>query len=234
MTEKASEPQQQPTVSVEEFNKLRERAQNFEARVVDFEKRYKNIDPEEHKALKEEIGLLRRETVGGDPKKIEEFLTKERAELEKRFSGKLTETETALQEATKRLKRAEVVNPAMITAAKFFNDDALPLLQPIIEGSLDMEDGKIVVKQDGKIVPSTKNPRLAAMPVEEFLESLIEKHPSLAKPTIGAGGKDSASKRTPSVMGEGKSLQDFASMPDRGREAFKQMKPEDLKKLFTN
>lgn len=233
MTQEPAKPTQPEMVPAEEFNKAQERARNFEAKLTDLEKRFKGVDPEEARALREEVALLRKDAAGGDPKKIDDLIARERGEIEKRFSSKLTETESALSEAQKRLKRAEVVNPALMTAAKFFNNDALPLLQPVLESALDFEDGKIVVKQDGRVVPSVKNPRIAAMPLEEFLESLVEKHPSLAKPTLAAGGKEGVTRSLSSSFGQGQTISDFAKMPDRGKEAFKNMKIEDLKKVFS-
>jgi Skp family chaperone for outer membrane proteins len=68
------------TISVEDYNKAVERARTFEAKATDYEKKYNGIDPEAHKAMKEELEIIRRESAAGDPKKIESLVTKARQE----------------------------------------------------------------------------------------------------------------------------------------------------------
>lgn len=223
-------------VTEEEYNKAIDRSRNFEARLTDYEKRYNGIDPERYKALEEEISILRKEATGGDPKKIESLIAKERQELEqaleKRYSSKLTETEKALNDREAKLRRLMVIKPAMVSAAEYFNADQLPLLEHVIESSLDLEGEEIIVKgPDGKPAPSIKDPRNPKMPLGEFMESLASKFPSSAKPSIGVGGKQPGSKIAPSYGGPN-TLQQLSTLPDKGKQALKEMGQEKIEALF--
>lgn len=224
------------TVSIEEYEKAIDKARNLEAQVVDFQKRFGGIDPERYRALDEEVSILRKESAGGDPKKIDALLEKQRKELEatleKRFSTKLTETEKALADRDAKLKRLMVMKPAMMAAVKYFNDDQLSLLEPVIEASLDLEGDEIIVKgPDGNPAPSVREPRNPRMAVDEFLESLAAKFPSSARPSMHAGAKQPGIKMPP-TSGRSYSLDQLAQTPDKGKQAFKEMGPEKTAALF--
>ena len=226
----------QQIVSIEEHNKLLERARNFEAKLTDYEKRFNGVDPDRYKALNEEVSILRKEAAGGDPKKIEELISKERNELEqaleKRFSTKLTETETLLKNSQGELRRMKVVKPAMMEAAKYFQPDQLSLLEPLIESSLDIEGEDIVVRgKDGKPAPSIKDPRNPKMGLDEFFEGLVSKYPSSAKSTMQPGGKQAGVKMSP-TPGKVYDLMQLSRMPDGGKEILKNMDPKEIKNLF--
>jgi hypothetical protein len=83
-------------ISPEDFNKAQEKARSEQARAVDLEKRleaFKGIDPESHKAMKEELEISRRDSAAGDPEKIKVLVMKARAEAEadaqKRYGKKI-------------------------------------------------------------------------------------------------------------------------------------------------
>ncbi len=223
-------------ISIDEHNKVLERARNFEAKLTDYEKRFNGIDPERYKALNEEVSILRKEAAGGDPRKIEDLISKERHELEqaleKRYSSKLTETETTLKQREGELRRLKVIKPAMIEAAKYFQPDQLSLLEPVIESSLDLEGDEIIVKgKENKPMPSVKEPRNSKMGLDEFFENLVSKYPSSAKSTMQPGGKQAGTKMIP-LTGKVYDLAQLSRMPDGGKEALNNMDINEVKSLF--
>lgn len=223
------------TVSLAEYNKVVEKARNEEARAVHFEKTYKGIDPEAVKAEREELAILRRESVGNDPKKLEAYEQKVKKELDDRYSAKLGEYENEIKTTRSELKELRVTNHAMTKAASIFNDDALELIQDRVRADCDWQDGQIVVKGgDGKPLPSKKNPR-ENMGVDEYLETLASRYPSTAKATAIAGGKGGGDKSQTNGRGNGKDLDPstLARQADGGLQMMKEAGADAVRKLFT-
>lgn len=222
------------TVSLAEYNKVVEKARNEEARAVHFEKTYKGIDPEAVKAEREELAILRRESVGNDPKKLEAYEQKVKKELDDRYSAKLGEYENEIKNTRGELKELRVTNHAMTKAASIFNDDALELIQDRVRADCDWQDGQIVVKGgDGKPLPSKKNPR-ENMGVDEYLETLATKYPSTAKATAIAGGKGGGDKSQTNGRGNGKDLDPevLRRQPDGGLRMMQEAGPDAVRKMY--
>lgn len=216
------------TVSKAEFEKVLSRAQQFEARVADFEKKFAGIDPEAAKAHKEEVEILRRESVKADPKKLEEYEGKVRAELDKRYGATLTEKEQALNKALGELKELRVVDKAVAEASKHFRPEALDIVRMLAQKDLDHVDGKIIVRgQDGKPLPSKANPR-NDMDVGEWISNLVQTHSYAALPTAKAGGKEAGERG--SASGATISGEEYLKMSQEDRAKL----PIDVRrKLFT-
>lgn len=192
----------EPTITKADYDKAVERAQKFEAKVADFEKRFSGVDPEAFKAYREEVEILRRESVKGDPKKLEEYEAKIKTELDKRYSGKLGEYESENSKLKQELKNERVISKAVTAAAGRFNSDANDWITHLAQTSLDYEEGKIVVRgEDGKPRPSKVNPR-DNMGLEEWLDEVAEKYPSFAKPTGKGGAKEAGQKSGAGSSGE--------------------------------
>jgi hypothetical protein len=196
MTEQNESAKAQVNTAVEAEH-AKEMMQKWQAKATNYEKeleKFKNVDVEEYKALKEEIQLLRRENAKDDPKKIEEVITKEKATIEKelqsRYGKKFEEFEGKLAESQKELSRLRVVNPAMLKAAERFNSSELTLIQLLVEKDLTYIDGQIsVLGDDGKPRPSVKDPR-NTMGLDEYLDLLAEKYPGCAKPKGKSGARE--------------------------------------------
>lgn len=181
-------------VSKEQYSKLEERARNFEAKLADYEKRFKGIDPEAYKAAKEENEILRRESVKADPKKLEEYETRLKTDFEKRYGDKFTELETTNKKLSEELKHERVIAKAMKEASGRFRPDANDFIRHLAQTNLDYVDGKIVVRgPDGKPTPSKTNPR-NDMDLGEWLEGLADKYPSMAFPRGKGGAKEAGEK----------------------------------------
>ena len=234
MSEGSEGTQAAETVSKAEYEKVLTKARNEEARAVDYERRFKGIDPEAVKAEREELANLRREGVGNDPKKLKEFEERTTKEVSERYSGKLTEYETENKTIKAQLKELQVTNTAMTKAASIFNDDALELIQDRVRADCDFQDGKIIVRgSDGKPRPSVKNPR-EDMGVDEYLETLASKYPSTAKATAIAGGKGGGAKSETNGKGSGKDLDlnVLRRQPDGGLRMMQEAGPDAVRKLY--
>lgn len=218
-----------------EFERLEAKARNEEARAVHLERTYKGIDPEAVKAEREELAILRRESVGNDPKKLKEFEERTTKEVSDRFSGKLTEIETENKTLKGQLKELQVTNTAMSKAASVFNEDALELIQDRVRADCDYLDGKIIVKgSDGKPLPSKINPR-EDMGVDEYLEGLAAKYPSTAKATAIAGGKQGGDKsQSPNAKTKDLDPNVLRRQPDGGKQMMLEAGPEAVRKMFTS
>lgn len=220
-------------VPVTEYNKILEKARNEEARAVDYEKRFKGIDPERVKAEREELEILRRQSIGNDPDKIKQHEEKIRSEYDQRYSAKLGEYEGITKQQANELKELRVTNTAMSKAAAIFNDDALDLIQDRVRADCDWQDGKIIVKdKDGKPRPSVKNPR-EDMGVDEYLETLANKYPSTAKPTSVAGSKSGGQKSSGTTGTKSLSIEELRRQPDGGKQMMQEAGAEAVRKLFT-
>lgn len=186
-------------VSTEEYNAAIEKTRRLEAELVDSKKtlsRYSTLgDPDDIRGKLEDYTIIKRETAGGDPKKIEEIIAREKGEIERAYSKKLSDLETENKTTVSKLKKLQVINPAVQAAAEVFNSDALPLFTGIFEQSLDVDDsGNVFVKDsDGKARRSEKDPR-QNMALGEFLQELASKYPSAAKATGNPGVKPAGDK----------------------------------------
>ncbi len=195
----ADEAPKAETVAKADYDKAMTRAQNFEAQLRDKEvalEKYKGIDPTEHSALKEELALLRKESTGGDQKKIDELLAKTREDEKKRYSPKIDELTATLTEKEKRLNYLEVVTPAMEKIQSAFNDDQHELMKLLVERDLFRDGDEIKVKgENGKALPSKADPR-KDMTLEEYVDGLKEKYVSSVRSTQIPGARTGEGKRT--------------------------------------
>lgn len=202
--------------------KIAEKAQRLEAQLVDVQKqleRYKGIDPDAVKSMREDYELLRKESAAGDPKKIEKLLSDKESELNKRYGEKLTEYETRVKQSESELKNLRVTNVAMQKAASLFTDDSLYFVKREVEQACDWDNGDIVVRgADGKPLPSKNDPR-QNMGIEEYLTTLASKHPSIAK-SNATGGTLKPGTTKPATTNGAMSV-----------EAFKALTPAEMSKL---
>lgn len=209
------------TVSVEEYNKVVERARTFEAKLSDYEhkiKAFDGIDPVAFKAMKEDYDNLRKESAAGDKDKINALMAEKEKEYATRYGTKYTELEGITKAQAAELKKLKVTNVAMQKAANIFTADSLALIEHKIDQSCDWDkDGIIVKGADGKPVVSAKDPR-QNMSVDEFLESLAAAHPSIAKSNATGGAATNGTTRAATGAGaKGISLSAYENMSQAER-----------------
>jgi hypothetical protein len=206
MTDQTKQPE--PTTNAAdlaaEVERLKQQNYNLQGKVADFDKKWgwaKDQDPEHVKTRLTDYEKIRTQSTGGDANAINALLQEKEAEIQNRFSRKLTEIESENNSLKGQVKNLRVTSVAMQEAAKFFNADGLPLLKPLIESQTDFVDGKIVVMDNGKPRISNKDPR-NQMDVGEWMELLTKDYPSIAKSTV-IGGAQQPGQR---VTGNGTTL----------------------------
>lgn len=149
-------------------------------------------------------------------KKLDDLRAELGGELEN-YKGKVSELEG-------QLKHERVKTPGIAKAAEFFNPDALPLIQLLIERHCDLQDGEIVVKDDRGEVRYSPNDSRRKMSMEEYLKELVKKHPSAAKPTGQSGTDSGTGKKTTTGTNTGTTYtaeQIFSASPAEANEMIK-------------
>jgi hypothetical protein len=223
------------TYTEEEVTAIRTKADNATAQLVDLQKKVDQwtalgFSPEEIKGKLEDYNLIRKEGAGSDQGKIDELIAEAVGAETGKWKKTLTDVEKERDDFRTRAHKAEVMNPALTEAAKHFRPDGLKLITPILEQSLGMVDGKIVVVKDGKPV-SSADPRNGNMGLAEFLKTLAGEYESIALPNGSPGGKSPGDKTTAS--GKTMTLADIKKLPsNEQKEVFKQIGPEGVKALF--
>lgn len=221
------------TVPVEEFEKMRSRAQNFEAKVTDFEKRYSGIDPEAFKAMKEDYELMRKEKAGKSPEDLDKLIKDKESEFEKRYGKKFEEMDGMLKQQSSELKRLKVTNVVMKEAADVFHASALELIESVVNKDCDWSDDGIVIKDEqGKARMSSTDPR-KPMDVKEYIGSLASKYEACAKATALPGAKQPGQKVNPQSLNGIKTLSDLSKLSNREqKEVLSSMKSDQIASLF--
>lgn len=224
------------TVSKADYEAAVERARRFEGQLVDKEKTIgeyaKYGDPKTISAMKSAFDELRK-TAAKTPEEIDAYLREKEGEIDKRFSGKLSEFETENGTLKSELNKLKLVNPAMLEAAKVFRATELELIQHKIEQELILVDGKICVKgEDGKPKHSVTDPR-KLMDVAEYLQTLAAKYPGAALPKGVVTGKE-AGETSPaeSTTGAGAPPADFSTWSQERQKAWFVANPKALQSFM--
>ena len=226
--------QQTTPTPQEDTQKLLEKVQRLQGLLSTKEKEYnrvvsvyKDIDPEEHRSLKQKLEEKEREAVEKDPQKIEELyqrkLDKYRNEVETEKQS-LKEQLDALARVNKSLA---VTDRVMSEIGPLFNIDAVKWIKREVEESCDLdEDGSIVVKDEsGDVLYKGARP----MTPKEYGELLVEKYPSLAKASGVSGVKDATPGTRATPRGSNKTPETWAelqAMPN-AREVLERLKKEN-------
>jgi len=190
------------TIAKAEYEKVLEKARNLEAKVVDFEKRYKGIDPEAARAHKQELELLRNEVVSksGDPKSIEERIKAAKDELKNEYAKERETLEGALKSKDQKLKELQVDSVVFGTAAGQFVSGFHDDLKRYIREQCDLDsDGNIVIKDARGEVRLSASNKTKPMSVEEFIDELKANKPFAVIDKSLNGGKTPGEK----IAGDG-------------------------------
>lgn len=222
------------SVSKADYDKAVERAQRFEAQLADAQKqqeRWKGLDPDAVKAKLEDYEMLRRDSTGGDPKKIQALLDQAKAEAAKDaegiYSEKLRETTNQAEKYAKELKKLKVINPAKDEALKQgMFPSSTALFESQFESQLDLDDdGNVIVKgENGKPRRSKANPS-ANMSLSEFVGELANNYAECFAAKGKPGAKPEGNKSNGSVNGLdankylSMTAQDRAKLPPQERQA---------------
>lgn len=226
-----------------EFERVKTQMQNWMAKATDYEKRFGSVDIDALKAKAEERDILAAQLVSksGNAEGIASELQKARQEAAaataKEWGAKLSTAEKTNAELQASLKRLQVIQPAMLEAAKRFSEKELDLVQMLVEKDLDLDGDKIVVK--GKDGPRLSSKRAGeAMTLEEYFGELTERYPNIAKASDrpGTGMRPSSSSNTGTGSIELDPVR-ISAMPDKGAALFQRLSkenPEALKAYLRN
>jgi hypothetical protein len=216
------------TVTVEEFNRYVERSRRFEGLLAEKEKaleKFKNVNPDEYFALKDSVKTSSKKS---DDIDLDTKIAEESKKLEERFTGKLTELETAAEQKDRLIKELRVTNNVMSVATDFINADGLALIKPFIDQHCDWKDDKLVIKDtEGNIRYSPNNPK-QEMTAEEYLEELCTKYPSIALDKRKSGTMTGANQHSSNGAYSGMTVDKFRAMTPQDRQAL----PADVRAKF--
>lgn len=149
--------------------------QELSGKVSHYEKTYDGIDAEEARANKQALKDLEKQNAGGDPKKVEELLTKQEKELrEKIFKPELEKRDGQIGKLQSELKELRVVETAFGKVTGKLYDKASDEFKAHIRATCDVDDdGNVIVKDtNGKPRYSPKN-AAAKMTIDEYIEELV-------------------------------------------------------------
>lgn len=218
-TEGQGTGEEQQTFTADEVKKLKDTNQRLQGKLTDIEKKYeqfssmyRDIDPDEIKALRQKAEEAEKKAAERDPTKLEELFERKRAKEREEYEGKLTTKDKELEQIRRELKSLKVTDRVMGEIGKFFTDDSQRFIKREVEERCDLdEDGTIIVRGDqGEILYRGARP----MTAKEFGELLCQQYPSLAKSTATPGGKDvvPGQKVTQRVLREPETLREFVDM----------------------
>lgn len=219
MAENDSQPTSEPKPQAD-VTKLQQQRDHWMAQATDYERKYKGIDPEAARAAMEELKILREEQAKNDPKKFDEWKDSVKKETEGIYSKRLNELESELGSTKGKLKELTVVDAVMREASGVFNDDALPIIRKLVREECDYDGEKVIVKgSDGNPLRSKLNPS-KEMDVAEYVTTLAEQYPSLAKPQGSSGGKAPGAKSPSTPASSGNvTLEQYKKMTNEERRA---------------
>lgn len=211
-----------------EYEKAVQRAQNFEAQMVDLKKQlegYSDVDPVKYRAVLEDYENLKRDAAAGDREEVDRLISAKESELEDRYQGAFSEKDGKIQTLESELKELRVMNTAK--DADVFVAEGFELLRPIIDQHTEWKDGRIVVKDaDGNVRHSTSNPG-QEMPFTEYLKELAGKYPQIVKPDFKGGTKPPGETRNGTTTSSSDNLtpKAYAAMPEEQRKEYLSKNP---------
>lgn len=222
------------TPAVDELQRAQEKIQRLQGLLTTKEKEfskftsiYKDIDPDEHRTLKQKLEEKEREAAEKDPQKMEDLFQRKLDKIKSELESERDTLREQLEGLSKVNKTLAVTDKVMSEIGGLFNQDALKWIKREVEDYCDLdEDGSIVVKDDsGDILYKGARP----MTLKEFGEHLVEKYPSLAKASGVSGVKDATPGQKSGVRMVNKVPQTYAelqAMPN-AKEVLERLKRED-------
>jgi hypothetical protein len=211
---------------------LTKQMQTWQARATDYEKkleRYKDIDPDAVKAMREDYEIMRKEAASKDPKKFDEWATSKETEIRGAVQKELDGARATAEQARKELIELKVVDRVFALAAGKFNEDTHEDVKRYVRERCALDDsGEIVVKgTDGKPLYA-KGSTTKLMGAQDFVSWLVEQKPSWAK-AEGVSGVRDPGQRTTSKHGGAEQLP--AELPSWPKEKQTQWFKENPKAL---
>ena len=197
MTEegKTEEPK---TISIEEHNKVVERARTFEGKLADLEKQlepFKSVNLTELQANNEAYQRLQKEKAeGGSKEDLDALLTAKEKEVRAELQAKIDELEGNYGKTASELKEIQIVDKAFNGLASEIVAGSEEFVKDLIRKNVDSVDGELVIKgQDGKPRYS-KTDATKHMTVAEWQAEVKASNPFFFKSTVISGTRQEGEK----------------------------------------
>ena len=212
------------TIPFAEYKKLKEKSQRLEGKLTDTEKKrdelasiFKDIDPEEARALKAKNEELERKAAEKDPSKLEEIYDRKMKKLREDLAAEKSPLEQELNKLRTENKTLKVTDKVMAEIGGLFHSDTIEFIKLKVEQLCDLdEDGTIVIKDENGD-PLYKNGKIVGL--KEFGEMLADKYPNMARAQGSSGSKDA----TPGQRSQGGRI---TKVPESPRRAERHAEPE--------
>jgi hypothetical protein len=229
----------QPTVSIDEFNREKAKAQRTFGELTNLQKeleKYKGIDPTEFFALKEAVAMAEKEKATKDPKLTADYYEREKnkaistatAEFEAKY-GKLQADHQKLQSDFQR----NAINRQIVNE---FNDQLIPGavedLENLLTKHAKFEDGQVVfVDADNNVIYKAGKP----MTSKDFINSLKETKSHWFKSTSvqGSQGITTGEKSKPFVGTVPRTMAELNALPNP-HAVLKSLTPEQRLVILNN
>lgn len=189
------------TVSVEDFEKQRNRGDRLEGLTRDLEKKLKDaeavaksIDLEEYKTLKADKEKLQEELAKNNPEEREKLYSAREAKIRKELSDAKAEVEQKLEAVMKENKTLKVTDKVMAEIGALFHPTCHRFIKQEVERLCDFVDGAIVIKDEAGVPQYSKANAGQQMSIKEFGEELAKQFPPMAVATATGGGRSSNGK----------------------------------------
>lgn len=209
------------SVDVEALNtqlsEFKRKAWEADQRAQTLEERYKGIDPEAHKALREDYDNLRAQGAVGDKDAIDSLIAEKETRLQQEYGTKIDDLERSLASSSEKLAHYEVVIP-MREIGKDFLPDAFKYLDPVFAKHCRVADGEIIIVDDaGEVRKSKNDPRINMLP-QEFVEELKEQNPFMVQSSMKSGHMPNTGEKINGFAG-GDKLKAYMGMNNAERRA---------------
>lgn len=220
------------TVPLEKFHREQARATDLEKKL----ERFKDIDPDAFKAMKEDYDNLRRERAAKSPeeqKAYEQEIQKEvRGSVQKEIDGLASEN-TSLKS---KLKELTVTDKIFSQAAGRFNSDTHDDVKDYIRRFCDIsDDGELIIKDEKGSRRYAPGSTTKFMDSSGFVDWLAETKPSWALPD-GKGGGKTPGQKTSATPGRELSWSEVGQLPDKGKAYMNELaakNPEAFQRLLS-
>lgn len=175
-----------------ENERLRARAQNFEGKLTDFEKRFSGIDPDKVRRLEAELDDFKNKDAGGDKGKIEERINAAKEKIRAELGAQLEAAQGEANTLRGQVKELSVVGKVFGDAAGKFVSKFHPFLKDQIRQFCDADkEGNIIVKDSkGEIRYKGSKPMSHA----DFIEELASENDYAVVSSDVSGSKGGGTK----------------------------------------
>jgi hypothetical protein len=189
------------TYSEEDYNKAVTRAQRFEAQMVDLQKqveRFKGVDLDRLKAIEEDYENIKRDKAAGNPEDLKKWKVDFEGRIRSEVQSDIAKRDEELGKLRLENRELRVVDKAIDQLADRFNPDTIPFIKGLVRQHVDVDDtGEFIVKDDKGDVRYVQGQPNQKMGIRHFAEELAAKHPSFARASVPAGGKQAGQKGAP-------------------------------------